>query len=318
MKPASIRFERNQVVRISGPQLRIGDMEVDDTQRVRLKGLRTPLSGSHIRLAASHFHTLAPGGNPPQLSLVAFNLTGEPGALEHYFPLAQGLPPKRRAEFHQVLDRLVAMDQLRITLSGEGKRDRTRALPAGVRHLLAGLILEPLFFRQDLLGAFFTRRKVFKLYTTLQALRDDGGVGGGCYHPGRRIMQLALPRLWEGFDQSLPGVSPFLHEFGHMLDAFDERRLRLDRLDGFLPGMDESASAAFIEGKAIELERYRTSHNPTRRDNLWEILMSLPMIASSWRGISRCSFATRTPLPAATRPCTAHSQGPFARTRGIG
>ncbi|NPV56571.1 MAG: hypothetical protein HPY76_07880, partial [Anaerolineae bacterium] len=262
----SFRSLRHQPVTLSPGGVSIGGVPLNDDGAIRLPGSRQALNGRHLRLTAKHFSTLLPGGHPPQLSLLAFNLTDDPQTLEHYFPLAQSMPANIKTDFYRTLTHLAETQTLVVTLTGSAKRDRTPALPAGIRHLLAGMILEPLFFRPDLLERFFQHPKLFRFYTSAQALREDGGVSGGCYQPRKRIMQLALSRLWEGCDQPQVGTSPFLHEFGHMLDAFDERSGLLGSLDGFLPGMDEPARKAFNEGKAIELARYQECQHQAQPD----------------------------------------------------
>jgi Mlc titration factor MtfA (ptsG expression regulator) len=98
------------------------------------------------------------------------------------------------------------------------------------------------------------------LYTTPEAFKREGGQSGGNYDADKGCIQLALSQLYEGFYDKTPGVAPFLHEFGHMLDHFDSR--------GVLPGMHPDdgdiytpeAREAFLKGKQLELERYLRLH----------------------------------------------------------
>src|SRR6185503_2622015 len=75
-----------------------------------------------------------------------------------------------------------------------------------------------------------------------------------------------------GFYGATPGVAPFLHEFGHMLDFFDAGTGRMGRSEGLLPGLSPAdgviytplARQLFLRGKRLELERYL--HRSRSRD----------------------------------------------------
>jgi hypothetical protein len=134
---------------------------------------------------------------------------------------------------------------------------------------------ETFFHRRDVLARFFSAPRHFHLYTIARAYQQDGGNAGGQYHSEREAVQLVLSRLFEGFNGPRPGVAPFLHEFGHMLDFFDPATGGMRRSsDGLLPGLRPSDGAifsphardSFLEGKRIELHRYRVRYNrlPTR------------------------------------------------------
>ena len=77
----------------------------------------------------------------------------------------------------------------------------------------------------------------------------------------------------EGFYGLTPGVAPFLHEFGHMLDAFEASTGRMGFGDGLLPGLSPSdgsiytpgARELFIRGKRMELERYLARYRSEAR-----------------------------------------------------
>jgi hypothetical protein len=112
-------------------------------------------------------------------------------------------------------------------------------------------------------GCSASPRRIW-LYTTPRAFTEGGGVAGGCYSPAKECLQLVLSRLYEGFYQPSPGVAPFLHEFGHMLDHFDAGSARQGPSNGLLPGMRPSDGAIyspearelFLRGKRLELKRY--------------------------------------------------------------
>ena len=130
--------------------------------------------------------------------------------------------------------------------------------------MIAGHLAEIFFFRRDILDAFFKTEKRFWLYTTPRAYADHGGVAGGMFNSSNGAIQLVLNRLYEGFFAETPGVAPFLHELGHMLDHFQPSEESVSRSGGLLPGLhlmdgdlySAEARLLFRKGKRIELERY--------------------------------------------------------------
>src|SRR5690606_22781476 len=106
-------------------------------------------------------------------------------------------------------------------LLGENHVDLTPRLPLDSRAIIAGHLAELFFFREDILERLLSTTRHIRLYPTTRAFTQDGGVAGGDYNPSGECIQLLLSRLYEGFSQPTPGVAPFLHEFGHMLDHFD-------------------------------------------------------------------------------------------------
>ena len=92
------------------------------------------------------------------------------------------------------------------------------------------------------------------LYTDQQAFAADGGVAGGCYNPVKGCVQLVLSRLFEGFNQPTPGVFPFLHEFGHLLDFFNvETYKHALTSSGWLPGMSPSEKQVTLVVATLEV-----------------------------------------------------------------
>ena len=164
-----------------------------------------------------------------------------------YFPLTNVLDQPAAADFQRLIAAIMQNPSFVIRLIAESHKDRTTDLPSDALHIVAGHIAEIFFYRRDLLDQFLSQRRGFFLYTTPQAYADDGGVAGGCYNPQRNAIQLVLSRLYEGFNAPTPGVAPFIHEFGHMLDHASGSR-------GLIPGMDEHLDL-FRRGKQLELER---------------------------------------------------------------
>ena len=184
----------------------------------------------------------------PQLAAYLFALTRKPRLMNHYFPITHALERHDEVNFHRLIVSIAQNPNFEIQLMDEKRQDRSPGLPPDAGYLVAGHIAEVFFYRRDLLDEFLNQRRGFFLYTTPQAFNDDGGVSGGCYNPQRDAIQLVLSRLYEGFSAPMPGVAPFIHEFGHMLDHASGSR-------GLIPGMDEFLDL-FWRGKQTELERY--------------------------------------------------------------
>lgn len=214
--------------------------------------------------ASAKYNSLTDGLCKPQLSALTFDATNDPSALDAYFPIVRMLGEAEIVSFHQLIRHIAEHPHFDLQLIGANKTDITDQLPASARYLVAGHIAEVFFFRRDILARFLHTPRHFQLYTTPEAFQQDGGVKGGCYNPARECIQLVISRLFEGFNGATPGVCPFLHELGHMLDHFDAGSGSMKRAEGFYPGLRVSdgdvftpkARDLFIKGKRLELTRY--------------------------------------------------------------
>ena len=217
------------------------------------------------RAAAAHARLT--GVCHAQLSALAY-AAGAPRALDWYFPLAGALEPDELAEFDRLVAELVRHPGLDVRLIGEAHANITAELPADSRAIVAGHVAELFFYRRDILDRFLSTPRYFRLYATARAFEQDGGVAGGDFSPEKQSIQLLLSRLYEGFSGPTPGVAPFLHEFGHMLDFFDAGSGEMERSAGLLPGLSPSDGAIytpaarrlFLKGKRLELQRYLRHH----------------------------------------------------------
>ena len=212
--------------------------------------------------ASAKFNTLTDGQCRPQAAALNFDATGDFRSLDFYFPIVRILDDVD--SFYLLVQHIVEHPNFDLQLIGADKADLMQQLPASARHLVAGHLAEVFYVRQDILARFLSSPRHFQLYTTLAAYQQDGGIAGGCYSPARESIQLVLSRLFEGFNGVTPGVCPFLHELGHMLDAFDAGSGSMKRGEGLYPGLRASdgeiftprARELFIKGKRLELDRY--------------------------------------------------------------
>ena len=211
---------------------------------------------------ASLYDSLTNGQCRPQAAALNFDATGDYRLLDFYFPIVRILDDVD--SFYLLVQHIAEHPNFDLQLIGADKADLTQQLPASARHLVAGHLAEVFYVRQDILARFLSSPRHFQLYTTLAAYQQDGGIAGGCYSPARESIQLVLSRLFEGFNGVTPGVCPFLHELGHMLDAFDAGSGSMKRGEGLYPGLRTSdgeiftprARELFIKGKRLELDRY--------------------------------------------------------------
>ena len=222
------------------------------------------VSVEQIARRMEHYDRLTRGEYKPQLAALTCAVTKNPQALDLYFPIVNMLDEPELATFYQFIQELTQCPELDVQLWAEDRTNLTDQLPGDVSYLVAGHLAEIFFYRRDILERFLSQPRHIRLYVTRRAFLDDGGQAGGNYDPETESLQLVLSRLVEGFYGPAPGVAPFLHEFGHMLDAFDTRTGRMGPGDGLLPGLNPSdgsiytpsARELFIKGKQIELERY--------------------------------------------------------------
>ncbi len=182
--------------------------------------------------------------------------------MNQYFPITNMLIETEIDEFHQLIIHIAEHPNFDLQLISENKNKLTE-IPNTIRYLVAGHLAEVFFYRQNILEKFLSQPRHFQIYTTPEAFHQDGGVAGGCYNPSRECIQLVISRLFEGFNAT-PGVCPFLHELGHMLDFFDAGTGSMKRSEGLYPGLNPKdgdlynplARDLFIKGKRLELDRY--------------------------------------------------------------
>lgn len=201
----------------------------------------------------------------PPLAAVLYRLTRTPSLLDRWFPLASALTQEERAIFYREVERVGRHPGLDMRLIGEDRLNLTPRLPEDARAIVATHLVEIFFYRPDILASFLARPRHILLYPTSRAFSQDGGVAGGDYDPANERMQLGLSRLYEGFYGDVPGVAPFVHELGHMLDCMAVGTDRRELCAGLLPGLRRSdgdlftpeARSQFLAGKRVEGERYR-------------------------------------------------------------
>jgi hypothetical protein len=256
-------------VRLNGAGLRVGDWELNAPENVNAAELgEVPVSG--LMETASLYHRLSPGTVQPPLAALVFDVTRRFRALAHCFPIYNWLNSAQQLEFETLTQTISQHANFGLQLLGPQRRALTQQCPPSTRFIVAAHLAETFFFRQDILARLLSRPRHFLLYTTPEAYKADDGLAGGQYHSEREAIQLVWSRLFEGFYSPTPGVAPFLHEFGHLLDFFEPRTGYMRReSDGLLPGLRKTdgeiftprARELFLRGKQIELARYQAVLN---------------------------------------------------------
>ncbi len=259
-------LSRSQVVQSTGDNLRIGSRLFHEGHIISLGPPFGDLSVKDISLAFRRYFAISQGKCRPQLPALIYEVTGHPEALSHYFPLRRVLGKEEKCQFDALVAKIRQDPNFDLQIIREDGPAGVSEIPTMIPALVAGHIGEVFFHRQDILRRFLHSPRHFLIFASERAFGAAGGVAGGCYHPGRESLMIGLPRLFEGFNGDMPGVSPFLHEFGHMLDYFDARTGRMSPVsNGYLPGMlpedgalyTPNAFHLFRLGKAIEIERYK-------------------------------------------------------------
>ncbi len=251
-------------VQSAGKHLNIGNVQVATDEVLEFAAPIGVVQAADLALVVEDYARLTHETCRPQLAAFVFLLTDQPAALDRYFPITSTLAGEQHTAFYQLVREIIAHPGFDLRLFAEQQEDITHAMSADIAHMVAGQLAELFFARRDILECLLSSPRHIWLYTTPQAFKDGGGVAGGCYNPGKQSLQLTVSRLYEGFKGRTPGVAPFLHEFGHMLDYFDAGSQQMTRSSGFLPGLRPSdgavysshARALFCKGKQIELERY--------------------------------------------------------------
>lgn len=224
----------------------------------------------------------------PQLAMLIFMATRRVQALNSYFPLTKILDKKQQQAFYRLAGDIIrqpGFSNCLISWVKPGKQgvlsaanewrdikdlksaqivDCASPQAAAIAFFVACHIAEIFFHRQDILKRLLNASFQIRLHTTQNAFIRDGGAAGGNFSLEKGGIQLVLGRLYEGFNGKTPGIAPFLHEFGHLLDHFDAAEGRLSGSHGTLPGMrpDEGAiyvpkaRELFMKGKELEAERY--------------------------------------------------------------
>jgi hypothetical protein len=255
---------RNRPVQLRPFQIELGDRAILLSETLDFGKPIGVVEAGAIARAAEHFARLSEDTWAPQLAALLFDATESPRALDWYFPITNCLTRDQLAAFDSLRDEIARHASFDLRLVAENRADVSSLMPASVRNIAAGHFAEIFFFRQDILARFLSAPRSILLYTTAQAFKHDGGEAGGNYHSDRECVQLVLSRLFEGYNGETPGVAPFLHEFGHMLDHFDAGAGRMGKSAGFLPGLRVSdgglftprARELFIKGKRVERDRY--------------------------------------------------------------
>jgi hypothetical protein len=256
-------LHRHHRVQISGAELEIGPSRVRREETLECGEALGAIPVQAIAHAVEHYTRLTNGQCQPQFAALVFEATRPPRALDFYFPLTQILTQKEQPAFDQLVQSIIQQPNFDLRLMGDWGT-LTAQMPAGVAQLVAGHLAEIFFYRRDILERFLSAPRHIWLYATPWAFERDGGQAGGDYHADRETLQLVLSRLFEGFYEPMPGVAPFLHEFGHMLDFFDAGKGRMGRSEGLLPGLSPKDGAVytpharklFLKGKQLELDRY--------------------------------------------------------------
>ncbi|MBI1278718.1 MAG: hypothetical protein GC179_11380 [Anaerolineaceae bacterium] len=283
--------------------LSVGDIKIDFDKPVNFEDRNDEVSIDALMKSAFWLRQISSDSCQPQLAYHVFSATHRPSYLETYFPLVKSLDKDSRHHFHETITKVLLhlgfelqlLKLARVSTQGTWSSststlksilnypndnifvDCIRVNPA-IAYLVAGHIVELFFFRQDFLDRLLQSKIHILLYTDQDSFKADGGVAGGCYNPERGCVQLVVSRLFEGFNQPTPGVFPFLHEFGHMLDFFDAGTAKHELTSsGWLPGMRPSdgeiyspeARKTFIAGKRLEMQCYdRQVENPDGTDPL--------------------------------------------------
>src|SRR6476661_7344855 len=205
------------------------------------------ISAQNLMDAGRRYDELTRGSCHPQLAALVFDVTGDFRALDFYFPIVNSLKHDEaaRQDFYNAVRYISEHPGLDMRVFAEHRQDVTAQTPPAVRHIVAGHLAEVFFYRRDIIERFLSQPRHFLIYINRQAFDQDGGLAGGDYNFGLEAIQLEMSRLFEGYSGKTPGVAPFLHELGHMLDHFEAGTGGMGQCEGILPGMASRDGVVF-------------------------------------------------------------------------
>ncbi len=187
------------------------------------------------------------------LAALVFQVSKELTSLGHFFPLIRTLNDTQRSEFRTRLNALLQSPNIAITYTSQ---TGVTATPLIMRVMVIGQILSCFWGRPEIIDALQGTKPHIALYSDRLAYERAGGVGGGCYLPLDHRIMLEANRLFEGFYTPIPNVSPFLHEFGHMLDGTHMRLNHLPHCHGRMPMMRNVDISLWQKAKNNEFQCY--------------------------------------------------------------
>jgi hypothetical protein len=222
-----------------------------------------------------------------QLAMMVFVATRRVYALNTYFPITKILDKNEQKDFYQLAAKIMRQPSFKVShirwitkrpggiMDAENAWGKKKEKPtlmvddhsprvAETAFFIACHIAEIFFYQRPILDQLLKAAFEIRIATSPEAFEKDGGVAGGNFRADRGCIQILIPRFFEGFNGKTPGVAPFLHEFGHLLDHFDVKERRLTESYGTLPGMrpgegqtyNPQAQNLFLKGKQLEWQRY--------------------------------------------------------------
>lgn len=268
---------RNAAISLNGSGLELAGQSFGPGESLEM-GESGLISVEQLARAARHYSDLTNSTVRPQLGALVFDVTSDLRALDFYFPITSMLKQQGendRMQFYAALRFIANHPGFDLRVYAERQQDVTAQAPLAVRFIVAGHLAEVFFYRKDILERFLTQPRHFLIYTSRNAFDQDGGLAGGDYNFGREAIQLEMSRLFEGFNGTVPGVAPILHELGHMLDHFEAGTGGMGQCEGVLPGMSRrdgpvytpEARRLFSEGKRLEQQRYQLFQDGQARPN---------------------------------------------------
>lgn len=244
-QPIDISTHAHLPMRITQNIIYIGDNAYSDDVVVAIGNTQI----NHMQLSQG-WHTLA---MTLPLAAVCFHISKELTLLNHFLPLLRVFDNAQRADFRARLNQLLQSSDIAVTYT---TIHATHTAPLLMRALILGEILSCFWARQDVIDLLQSTKPRIALYANHRLYTEAGGVAGGCYEPHAHRMLLEVSRIFEGFYAQDPTVSPFLHEFGHMLDGTDMRQRKLPHCQGRLPLMHAQHLLQWQHAKQIEHQHY--------------------------------------------------------------
>jgi hypothetical protein len=187
------------------------------------------------------------------MALLVYLQSREVSALQHFFPIIRQLTGARRQRWIHWFRQLLVHTPLEIFFLNPAKTPA----PLALQCMVVGQVVSCFVDRPDILTAFTGGTPSFWLCANGSVYDRVGGVGGGCYDDHAHRIILVAERLFEGYYTAVPGVSPLLHELGHLLDGMNRRLRNEPFCRGELPLMTAQQLVDWRGAKETEVRLYQ-------------------------------------------------------------
>jgi hypothetical protein len=137
-------------------EVQIGNLATLRRQLLILENKFDPINCERLIEASLRYRNHHPlqGGFNPQLSAVIYDITNLPASMHRYFPIAKTLNDAELKHFEATIDNLLSIDNFALRVWDDNLKNIADSAPKSIQYIVAGHIIEILFYRPDMLEQF--------------------------------------------------------------------------------------------------------------------------------------------------------------------